>query len=268
MFTIKDKVAVITGASGVLGSAMCKYLGSQDVTVFVLGRTESKVNELVNQLKSEGYTAYEAVADVTNELHLKNIFDDINKRFGRIDILVNAAGGNQPGAVVMPHQFLDDTSTDDLKKVIDLNYLGTFLPIKIFLPLLIKTSGSSIINISSMAVSRAITRVMGYSSAKAAVDNLTKWLAVEFANKYGSHVRVNAIAPGFFLTEQNRNLLTNSDNSLTERGIKIIEHTPMKRFGNPDDLFGALHWLASDASKFVTGTIVDVDGGFNSYSGI
>lgn len=268
MFSLQNKVVVITGASGVLGEEMCRYLGSQGAIIGVLGRTESKVKNLVNQLKLAGFQAFEATADVTDEIQLKNVCQSIDEKFGRIDVLINTAGGNQPGAVVMPHQFLDDSSTEDLKKVMDLNYMGTFLPIKLFLPLLTKSTGSSIINISSMAATRAITRVMGYSSAKAAVDNLTKWLAVEFANKYGEHVRVNAIAPGFFLTEQNRNLLTNPDGSLTDRGNKIIERTPMKRFGNPDDLLGALHWLSSDASKFVTGTIIDVDGGFNSFSGV
>jgi NAD(P)-dependent dehydrogenase (short-subunit alcohol dehydrogenase family) len=268
MFSLQNKIAVITGANGVLGAAMCDYLGSQGATIVVLGRTEEKVNSLVTLLQDKKYNAFAALADVTNEEQLLKIHNFIQERFGKIDILVNAAGGNQPGATVMPTQFLGETSTDDLKKVIELNYLGTYLPIKIFLPLLITKTGSSIINISSMAASRPLTRVMGYASAKAAVDNLTKWLSVEFANKYGANIRVNAIAPGFFLTEQNRKLLTNDDASLSQRGNQIIEHTPMKRFGNPEDLFGALHWLASDASKFVTGTIVGVDGGFNAYSGV
>jgi NAD(P)-dependent dehydrogenase (short-subunit alcohol dehydrogenase family) len=268
MFSLQNKIAVITGASGVLGAAMCKYLGTQGVIVVVLGRTPDKVNALVAQLQAKHYQAFAAIADVTNEAQLATVYNFLKEKFGKIDVLVNAAGGNQSGATVMPNQFLDETSTEALKQVIELNYLGTYLPIKILLPLLTTQSGSSIINISSMAAARPLSRVMGYASAKAAVDNLTQWLSVEFANKYGANLRVNAIAPGFFLTDQNRKLLTNDDGSLSARGYQIIEHTPMKRFGEPDDLFGALHWLASDASKFVTGTIVKVDGGFNAYSGV
>lgn len=268
MFSLQNKVVVITGACGVLGEEMCHYLGSQGAIVGVLGRTESKVKNLVEKLIAASFQAFEAVADVTDENQILTIRQFIEEKFGKIDVLINAAGGNQPGAVVMPHQFLDDSSTEDLKKVMDLNYMGTFLPIKLFLPLLLKGNSTTIINISSMSATRAITRVLGYSSAKAAIDILTKWLAVEFAHKYGEKIRVNAIAPGFFLTEQNRTLLTNPDGSLTDRGNKIISLTPMNRFGNPDDLLGALHWLSSDASKFVTGTIIDVDGGFNSFSGV
>src|SRR5690606_11189630 len=145
---------------------------------------------------------------------------------------------------------------------------GTFLPIKVFLPLLRAENKGSIINISSMAASRPLTRVMGYASAKAAVDNLTKWMGIEFATKFGAGMRVNAVVPGLFLTEQNRQLLTQEDGSLTSRGNQIIEHTPLKRFGNPEDLFGAIQWLCSDASKFITGTIIPVDGGFSAFSGV
>lgn len=173
-----------------------------------------------------------------------------------------------PGAIVTPDQTIADLSGEDVKKIMDLNYLGTFLPIKTFLPLLNSGNPASIINISSMAASRPMTRVMGYASAKAAVDNLTKWLSVEFSKKFGSHLRVNAVAPGFFLTEQNRQLLTQEDGSLTSRGNQIIDHTPMARFGDPEDLFGTIQWLCSDASKFVTGTTIAVDGGFSAYSGV
>ena len=161
-----------------------------------------------------------------------------------------------------------DLDTASLRKVIDLNYLGTVLPIKALLPLMLKNGHGNILNISSMAATRPMTRVMGYASAKAAIDNLTKWLSVELAHKHGPNFRVNAIAPGFFLTEQNRTLLTEADGSLTQRGNQIITHTPMNRFGKPEDLLGALQWLCSDASAFVTGTIVAVDGGFSAYSGV
>jgi NAD(P)-dependent dehydrogenase (short-subunit alcohol dehydrogenase family) len=172
------------------------------------------------------------------------------------------------GAVIRPDQTFLDLDSNALRKVIDLNYLGTVLPIKALLPLMLANGKGNIINISSMAASRPMTRVMGYASSKAAIDNLTKFLAVEFAGKHGPEFRVNAIAPGFFLTEQNRTLLTEPDGSLTQRGNQIISHTPMNRFGNPDDLLGALHWLCSDASAFVTGTVIAVDGGFSAYSGV
>jgi NAD(P)-dependent dehydrogenase (short-subunit alcohol dehydrogenase family) len=192
----------------------------------------------------------------------------LQESFGKIDVLINAAGGNMKGAVITPEQRLPDADTDALREVMELNYLGSFLPIKVFLPLFLKENKGSIINISSMAASRPMTRVLGYSSAKAAIDNLTKWLSVEFCMKYGKDLRVNAIAPGFFLTDQNRGLLTQSDGSLTDRGNKIIGHTPMGTFGQPSDLFGVTQWLCSDASSFVTGTIIPVDGGFSAYSGV
>ena len=208
------------------------------------------------------------MADVTSESELTEVKIQLEKSFDQIDGLINAAGGNMPGATVMPEQMVTDLSAEAVKTIMDLNYMGTFLPTKIFLPLLTKNKKASIINISSMAASRPMTRVMGYASAKAAVDNMTKWMAVEFAKKYGEGIRVNAVAPGFFLTAQNERLLTNKDGSLTERGNLIKEHTPMARFGKPEELFGAVQWLGSEASKFVTGTIIEVDGGFSAFSGV
>ncbi|MEX0288144.1 MAG: SDR family oxidoreductase [Flavobacteriaceae bacterium] len=268
LFSVKEKVIVISGATGVLGSAMAKYLASEGARVIVLGRNKAKVEALVEEIRNNDHYAFSAVADVTSEEALKTVFEEIQDEFGALDILVNAAGGNMPGAVVMPDEDIMKSDLTSLQKVMELNYLGTFLPTKIFLPLLLKNNAGSIINISSMAASRPMTRVMGYASAKAAVDNLTKWLSTEFAKKYGEGIRVNAIAPGFFLTEQNKTLLTKEDGSLTARGQQIIQNTPMGRFGYPDELFGALHWLCSDASKFVTGTIIPVDGGFSAYAGV
>jgi Dehydrogenases with different specificities (related to short-chain alcohol dehydrogenases) len=193
---------------------------------------------------------------------------EIESDHDSLDILINAAGGNMLGAVVTPEQNFLDLDLPSLRKVMDLNYLGTVLPIKALLPLMLKNNRGNILNISSMAASRPMTRVMGYASAKAAIGNLTKWLSVELATKHGPQFRVNAIAPGFFLTEQNRTLLTEKDGSLTSRGNQIITHTPMSRFGEPDDLLGTLQWLCSEASAFVTGTIVPVDGGFSAYSGV
>ena len=268
LFSVKNKVIIISGGTGVLGKAMAKHLAKEGAQMIILGRNEEKVNALVNEIKDDGGFAYPAVADVTKENDIISVKEKLEKEFDQIDGLINAAGGNMPGATVMPDQMFTDLSSEAVKTILDLNYLGTFLPIKVFLPLLTKNKVASIVNISSMAASRPMTRVMGYASAKAAVDNMTKWMSVEFAKKYGEGLRVNAIAPGFFLTAQNEALLTNKDGSLTQRGKQIIDHTPMARFGDPKELFGAVQWLSSEASKFVTGTIIEIDGGFSAYSGV
>ncbi len=268
LFSIKDNIIVISGATGVLGAAISKYLAQEGATVVILGRNPTKVEALVQNIIAQGHSAFPAIADVTKEEELHAVYQKLNDNFGKIDVLVNAAGGNMPGAVVMPDQSIMDSDVTSLQKVMELNYLGTFLPTKVFLPLFLKDKKGSIINISSMSAARPLTRVMGYSSAKAAVDNLTKWLAVECNQKYGEGIRVNAMAPGFFLTDQNRTLLTNQDQSLTQRGEKIVNNTPMGRFGKTEELFGTMHWLCSDASRFVTGTVIPVDGGFNAFAGV
>lgn len=268
LFSLEGKKIAFSGATGVLGKTMALHLASAGAELLILGRTPEKVTELVSDVAAAGGKAWSYIADVTDEESLLQVAKEIEVQHGRVDILINSAGGNMPGAVVRPDQNFLDLDTTSLRKVMDLNYLGTVLPIKALLPLMLKSGKGNILNISSMAATRPMTRVMGYASAKAAIDNLTKWLSVELAQKHGPEFRVNAIAPGFFLTEQNRTLLTESDGSLTQRGNQIIAHTPMSRFGKPEDLLGALHWLCSDASAFVTGTIVPVDGGFSAYSGV
>lgn len=268
LFSVVNKIIVISGATGVLGSAMTAYLAEQGAKVVALGRNQDKVNSLISEITGTKYKVTSLIADVTNEQDLERVKLELENEFGKIDVLINMAGGNMTGAVITPEQTILDAGIDDLNKVMELNYMGSFLPIKTFLPLFLKDLKGSIINISSMAAQRPITRVLGYGSAKAAIDNLTKWLAIEFCSKHSAELRVNAIAPGFFLTEQNRTLLTEADGKLTKRGKQIITNTPMGRFGNPDELFGVLQWLCSDASKFVTGTIIPVDGGFNAYSGV
>jgi NAD(P)-dependent dehydrogenase (short-subunit alcohol dehydrogenase family) len=268
LFSVDNKIIVLSGATGVLGSAMTAYLAEQGAKVVALGRNQDKVNSLISEITSSKHKVTSLIADVTNEQDLEQAKLQLENDFGKIDVLINMAGGNMTGAVITPEQTILDAGIDDLNKVMELNYMGSFLPIKTFLPLFLKDLKGSIINISSMAAQRPITRVLGYGSAKAAIDNLTKWLATEFCNKHSTELRVNAIAPGFFLTEQNRTLLTEADGQLTKRGKQIITNTPMGRFGNPDELFGVLQWLCSDASKFVTGTIIPVDGGFNAYSGV
>lgn len=267
LFSIRDCVIVITGATGVLGSALAKYLGQQGARLAILGRTQKKVDGLVAEISRSGGQAIPVYADVTKEAELEQAREQLKNDFGTIDVLINAAGGNLPGAVIQPGQSITDANTEALKEVMELNYLGSFLPIKVFVPLF-DDQGGSIINFSSMSAQRPLTRVLGYSSAKAAIDSLTQWMAIEFSYNKDLQIRVNAVAPGFFLTHQNKDLLTNKDGSLTSRGEQILQNTPMKKFGKPEDLFGAIHWLASDASKFVTGTIIPVDGGFNAYSGV
>ncbi|MFT5773559.1 MAG: NAD(P)-dependent dehydrogenase (short-subunit alcohol dehydrogenase family) [Algoriphagus sp.] len=268
LFSLKGKKIVFTGAAGVLGSAMCKYLAANGATLILLGRTASKIDSLKIEIIEAGGNAESYAVDVTDEEALVQLTDKLAAKFGEIDILINGAGGNMPGAVIRPDQTFLDLDSDSLKKVVDLNFLGTILPTKALLPLMLKSGKGNIINISSMAASRPMTRVMGYAAAKAAIDNFTKFLAVELATKHGADFRVNALAPGFFLTEQNRSLLTEPNGSLTQRGNQIITHTPMNRFGNPEDLLGTLHWLCADASAFVTGTVIAVDGGFSAYSGV
>lgn len=266
--SVSNKIIVVSGATGVLGESMVWSLAKSGAQMVILGRTPAKVEDLVEALKNSGYAAFGLIADVTSKEDLQKAKKQLDSEFGNIDVLINAAGGNMKGAVIDPEQSLHNVDVDAMRKVIDLNYIGSFLPIQIFLPLLEKSKNPSILNISSVSAHLPLTRVMGYSSAKSAIENLTQYLAIEFAQKMKNPIRVNALAPGFFLTEQNRELLTNTDGSLTARGETIIKHTPLGKFGNPEDLHGAIHWLCSDAASFVTGTVVTVDGGFKAFSGV
>jgi NAD(P)-dependent dehydrogenase (short-subunit alcohol dehydrogenase family) len=268
LFGLKNKTAIITGGSGILGGEMAKGLLSAEANVIILGTKDDKLKMKLDELKKEGNHVSGHICNVLDEENLVSVKNKILDTYGTIDILINAAGGNMPGATIGVDQNIFNLRIEDFKKVTDLNFLGTVLPSLIFGKLMAEQKRGSIINISSMTVQRAITRVVGYSVAKAAVDNFTKWLAVEMALKFGNDLRVNAIAPGFFLTEQNRTLLTNKDGSLTDRGKTITEMTPFRRFGNPNELIGTVLWLASDASKFITGAVIPVDGGFSAFSGV
>ena len=268
LFSLKNKTAIVTGGTGVLGSEMVLALAEAGARVGVLGRRQQQADEVVQQVSERGGQAISLPADVLEVDALEAARETMLAEFGTIDILVNAAGGNQPGATIAPDQTIFDLQLPDLQKVIDLNLMGTILPSQVFGKVMADQKSGVIVNISSMAAYQAITRVMGYSVAKSAVEGYTRWLAVEMAQKFGEGIRVNAIAPGFFLADQNRRLLTNEDGSLTERGQQIIDNTPFARFGQPDELAGTLLWLCSDASRFVTGISVPVDGGFNCYSGV
>ena len=241
---MKGKVAVITGGNGTLGSAFSKGLAEAGATVFILGRNASKSRKKVNEFKKMGLTIHSTTCDVTDEKSVDAAVKRILKKSGRVDILVNGAGGNMVGAVVTPDQTIFDMSIDQFRKVGDLNLVGTVIPSIAFAKPMVKQGKGCIINISSMAALLPITRVVGYSAAKAGVDNFTRWLAVEMAAKYGEGIRVNAIAPGFFIAEQNRSLLLKDDGSLTARGETIISQTPVKRFGEPEELISTLLWLS------------------------
>lgn len=267
-FDLSGKVAVVTGGNGVLGGAMSEGLAHAGAKIGVLGRTEKTVQEQVDKILKAGGEAIPLIADVLKKDLIIKAHNRVLDEWGRVDILVNAAGGNMPGATINPDQSFLDLNDDDLQKVVNLNFTGTYLPSKIFAESMIENRSGAIVNISSMAAQQAISRVMGYSAAKAAVDNFTRSLAIELASKYGDGIRVNAIAPGFFIGEQNRDLLLNPDESLTDRGKTIIKNTPMDRFGEAEELIGTVIWLCSDASSFVTGTIIPVDGGFSAFSGV
>jgi len=268
LFNLEHKTIVVTGGCGILGGGIAKYLLENNATVILLHYKEEPLLATIRDFKkiSEKVAGY--VCNVVEEESLQQAAKKIMQTYGKIDALINAAGGNKPGATVGPEQSVFDVDISQFKEVIDLNLFGSIIPSLVFGKAMAKNKKGNIINLSSMAADRAITRVMGYSASKAAIDNFTKWMAVELAQKYGDGMRVNAIAPGFFIGNQNRALLTNEDGSLTERGHTIIKNTPMNRFGNADELNGAIHYLCSDASKFVTGIVIPVDGGFSAFSGV
>ena len=268
LFDITGKVAVITGGTGVLGGAMALGLAEAGAQVVVLGRKKENADAVLHKIRGAGKNAMFIQADVLDVNQLTSAKDEILRVHQTIDILINAAGGNMPGATIMPEQNFFDLQIDQFQKVVDLNLLGTVLPTKVFCDVMAQKKKGVVINIASMASFRPVTRVVGYSAAKAAIDNFTGWLAIEMSKKFGPGIRVNAIAPGFFLTEQNRRLLTNEDGSFTARGQAAIDGTPFGRFGVPEELIGTLIWLCSDASAFVTGVDIPVDGGFNVFCGV
>jgi NAD(P)-dependent dehydrogenase (short-subunit alcohol dehydrogenase family) len=268
LFSLQNKTAVITGGTGVLGTSMAKALAKAGANVVIIGRRKEAGQTVADEIQKAGGKAISLQADVLQLEDLKSAKEKIISTYGTIDILVNAAGGNMPGATIGVDKTFFDLDPKAFQQVVDLNLLGTVLPSQIFGEVMASKKAGIIINISSMSAFRPITRVVGYSAAKAAVSNFTGWLAIEMAKKYGAGIRVNAISPGFFITEQNRALLTNTDGSLTARGASVIQSTPFGRFGEPEELIGTLLWLCSDASKFVSGIDVPVDGGFNAFCGV
>ena len=267
-FSLAGKVIVVTGGTGVLGGAFVEGIAVAGGIVGILGRNEKIANERANAINQKGGQALALIADVTNESQLEAACQQMLTAFGKIDGLVNAAGGNIPNAVVQPDQDVFELNFQALQEVMQLNLMGTVMPTQVFGKAIKKNGSGSIVNISSVVSQLAITKVLGYSLAKSAIDSYTQWFAVELAKRFGDAIRMNSIAPGFFLTEQNKTLLTNTDGSLTDRGQLVIQNTPFKRFGNPEELVGALIWLLSDASKYVTGSKITVDGGFTVFGGV
>lgn len=272
-FSLDEQVAIVTGATGVLGGAMAHGLAQAGARVGVLGRRVERAEELAAAIRDAGGDALALPADVLDTAQLERARAALLERWGRIDILVNAAGGNVPAATLAPGKSFFELPADAFEQVFQLNLHGTLLPSQVFGAAMVERDDGGpargvIINISSMAADRAMTRVIGYAAAKAAVENFTRWIAVELARSYGAGLRVNAIAPGFFVGDQNRALLLNEDGSLTPRGQTIINHTPAGRFGDPADLISTLIWLCSDGARFVNGVVVPVDGGFSAFSGV
>jgi NAD(P)-dependent dehydrogenase (short-subunit alcohol dehydrogenase family) len=271
LFRLDGKTAVVTGGGGVLGGAIAEGLAAAGAKVAIADVLLENANRVAAGIEAQGGTARGYVLDVFKRETIESCAEQVCADFGQVDILVNAVGGNMKGATTSPDQSFFDLPADALQKVIDLNLTGgVVLPSQVFVRRMLNNeAGGSIINISSMNALRPLTRIPGYSAAKAAVSNFTQWLAVHLAQEYRQDLRVNAIAPGFFLTEQNRFLLTDKETGeATARGKTIMSHTPMARYGTPDDLIGATVWLASDASKFVTGIVLPIDGGFSAFAGV
>ena len=264
---LKGQVAVVTGGGGVLGGSISKSLVENGVKVVILDIMQEPLDKRVNELKPYG----EVVGFLCNVLDV-NSLEDVRKKidelWGGIDILINAAGGNLPGATLTEEQTIFDMKVEDFNKVNDLNLNGTVYPCLVFGKSMADKGKGSIINVSSMACYSAITRVPGYSVAKSGVSIFTQWLAMEMALKFDEKIRVNALAPGFFIGNQNRTILINPDGTYTERSKKVLARTPMKRFGDISELNGMVHFLCSDYASFITGTIIPIDGGFSSFSGV
>lgn len=268
MFDIKGKVAVITGAGGVLGGSIAQSFVRAGAKVVAIDIRQENLDKRVKELSGLGGEVLDVVGNVLDIQSLKNVANTILEKWGRIDMLLNIAGGNLPGATLNPDQAFFDMKIEDWEKVTSLNMNGTVYPSMVFGEVMARQKSGSIVNVSSMAAYSAITRVPGYSAAKTAVSNFTQWMATEMALKYGDGVRVNAIAPGFFIGDQNRAVLINPDGSLTDRSKKVLAKTPMGRFGDISELNGAVQFLCSSAASFITGVVLPVDGGFSAFSGV
>jgi NAD(P)-dependent dehydrogenase (short-subunit alcohol dehydrogenase family) len=269
LFSVKDKVIAVTGGGGILCGTMAKALAEGGAKIAVLDLSEAAASKIANEIKSKGGSAIAVPCNVLDKAGIEQARDKVLAAFGRVDVLINGAGGNKKEATTSPQTAFFDLPAEAVRFVFDLNFLGTLLPTQVFGKLMAEQGSGNILNISSMNAIRPLTKIPAYSAAKAAVSNFTQWLAVHICQNYSKEIRVNAIAPGFFLTEQNRFLLTDEKTgALTPRGQTVTAHTPMGRFGQPQELIGTVIWLLSDAAKFVTGVVIPVDGGFSAFSGV
>ncbi len=270
-YDFTGRTVLVTGGAGVLGFEIACTLVECNANVVILSRNQERaaqcIAQITSDIKSNGRVIY-VQGDVLDVDTLQQANQTICSQFGEVDILINAAGGNHPSATTTPDLSFFDLPLDALRQVGDLNLLGTILPCQVFGRTMAERGEGVILNISSMNAFRPLTCIPAYSAAKAAINNFTQWLAVHMAQTYSPRIRVNAIAPGFFVGQQNRRLLLNEDGSFTPRGQTIMKHTPMNRFGTPEDLVGATLWLISPASAFVTGTVIPIDGGFSAFSGV
>lgn len=266
LFDINGYVVAITGGTGILGRTIAKYLALNGARVVIMGRKADLGNAIVVDIKAEGGDCEFMQTDVLDVATVQRNCDEIVERYGKVDTLLNAAGGNMAGATIGPTQNIFDLDPAQFQTVVELNLTGTMIPTQVFLKPMAEKGRGSIINFSSMAAFRPMTRVCGYAAAKAGISNFTAFMATECAKKFGEGIRVNAIAPGFFITEQNRALLTNPDGTYTQRGQDVIRQTPFGRMGQPEELCGTIHYLMSDAARFVTGSVAVVDGGFNAFA--
>ncbi len=267
-FDVKDKTIVITGGAGIICSEMARTLGSLGANIVVLDLSESAMEKLSKELSEKNIKHIVLKTNVLEKEQLLKAKEETILNFGKIDVLINGAGGNHPSATTSQDKSFFELPQDVVQWVFNLNFLGTFLASQVFGEYFAEKGEGQIINISSMNAFRPLTNIPAYSAAKAAVSNFTQWLAVHMNHNYSKKIRVNAVAPGFLLTNQNKFLLTNDDGSLTTRGNKILEHTPMERFGTPQDLISTILWLISEKSSFVNGIVVPIDGGFSAYSGV
>jgi NAD(P)-dependent dehydrogenase (short-subunit alcohol dehydrogenase family) len=266
-FDLGGQVAMVTGGGGVLGGSIASALAAAGVRVVVCDLRPEAAHERAEEIGSAGGDALPLGVDVLDEVKLREAAGQVLASWGKIDILINAAGGNVVRAR-NDDRSIFEVPLDAFDQVLRLNLHGTVIPTLVIGEIMARQRSGSVVNISSMAAIQAISGVLGYSVAKAGIDNFTRWMAVELARKHGGGLRVNAVAPGFFVTIQNRDVLINPDGSYTDRARKVIDHTPMGRFGTPEELHGAIHWLCSPAASFVTGVVIPVDGGFSSFSGI
>ncbi len=271
LFSLQGQVAVVTGGTGVLGGVMARGLARAGAKVAVLGRREERARQVASEIEQAGGEAMPLPADVLSHEQLEAARSAVLERWGRVNILINAAGGNVPAATLQPGASVFDLPEGAFREVFDLNLIGTLLPTQVFGSAIAEQSQDgegSIVNISSATAPRAVSRVVGYSAAKGAVENFTRWLGVELASKHGDRLRVNAIAPGWFISEQNEKLLVQPDGGFTPRGQTVINHTPAGRFGEPEELVGTVIWLCSPGARFVNGIVVIVDGGFGAWTGV